>query len=225
MSEPGLILFDCDGTLVDSHADIVRSMQQAIVMAGHMGPSETEVRSIIGLSMAAALDRLLPGVDAAARELVVGAYRETYVASESAQQLYPGVSQTLKALVDRGYWLGVVTGKSKRGLLRVLEKHDLDSMFLVLRTADCCPSKPHPAMVLESMQEMGVGAENTVVVGDACFDMQMASASQVRGIGVSFGAESAQSLRAAGAEHVVDTFTQLLAYFPPLRKAEGSATL
>jgi len=146
------------------------------------------------------------------------AYRESYLSAEHGIALFPHVRETLEALRERGYWLGVVTGKSKSGLLRVLERFHLAELFYVLRTADCTHSKPHPAMVLECMQEMGVVAEQTVVIGDALFDIQMAKAAGVRSLGVSFGVAETESLLQAGAEDVVHAFPDLLAYFPPLQE-------
>ncbi|PJA30731.1 MAG: hydrolase, partial [Zetaproteobacteria bacterium CG_4_9_14_3_um_filter_53_7] len=149
-------------------------------------------------------------------EQVIEGYRDSYRDSESMVRLFPHVSETLEALRERGYWLGVVTGKSHPGLLRVLDTFKLADQFLVLRTADCTHSKPHPAMVLECMHEMGVTCGQTVVVGDALFDVQMARAAHVRSIGVSFGVAAGSELMAAGAQVVVDHFAELLEHFPPL---------
>jgi phosphoglycolate phosphatase len=103
------------------------------------------------------------------------------------------------------------------GLLRVLEAFDLRDYFYVLRTADCCNSKPHPAMVLECMAEMGVDASQTCVVGDALLDIQMAQSAGVAALGVSFGVSGSDELEHAGAIAVVNDFSGLLAYFPPLQ--------
>jgi phosphoglycolate phosphatase len=215
--KPHLILFDCDGTLTDSHGAIVKAMQQAFVANGRKPPADDAVERVIGLSLMGAIEKLTDE-----RSLYAGigeAYRDHYVAAEASLKLYPGVVETLETLKQRGYWMGIVTGKSKAGLLRVLEQFGLDDFFYVIRTADCCPSKPHPAMALECMAELGIEAEKTALVGDALFDMQMAMAASVRAIGVSFGVESADSLAAAGAKHVVDHFPALLECFPPLNSA------
>ena len=126
------------------------------------------------------------------------------------------MKETLEVLRSRGYWLGVVTGKSRAGLLRVLESFELGDLFYVWRTADCTHSKPHPAMVLECMLELGVPADRTWVVGDACFDIQMAVAAEVEALGVSFGVASSDELLQAGARRVVNDFAELLSYFPRL---------
>jgi len=198
-------------------------MQQAFASCGLPEPSAEEVRGVIGLSLAAAIDRLLP--TGGEVEPVAEAYRNHYHLAEAGLALYPGVVETLAELQARGYWMGVVTGKSRQGLLRVLERFGLQDYFLAWRTADCCPSKPHPAMALECMAELGVTAERTALIGDARFDMQLARAAGVRPLGVSFGVEAEAALQQEGAEAVVDHFSDLLAYFPPLKTQRSDATM
>jgi phosphoglycolate phosphatase len=223
VSQPELILFDCDGTLVDSQCQIITSMQTAFADNGLETPSEASVRAIIGLSLATAVDRLAPGLDRATQEAVLAAYRRSYVDSERSLGLYPGVREGLESLCDKGYWLGIVTGKSRKGLLRVLDAFNLHPLFQVWRTADCCPSKPHPAMVLECMDELGMGAARTYVIGDACFDMEMARAAGVQALGVSYGVEPAERLTAAGAVQVFHHFDEISPWFPgPARKASAA---
>jgi phosphoglycolate phosphatase len=214
-SKPFLILFDCDGTLMDSHFAIVRAVQQAFCQFGLPEPSEKAVFEIIGLSLDRAIVQLAGNRDMV--EEIKFAYRENYRAAEPELKLYPGVHETLQTLRQRGYWLGVVTGKSTAGLLRVLDAFDLQDYFYVLRTADNCNSKPHPAMVLECMAEMGVDAAQTCVVGDALFDIQMAQSAGVAALGVSFGVSGSDELEHAGATAVVNDFSGLLPYFPPLQ--------
>ncbi len=222
-TSPALILFDCDGTLVDSHATIIHAMQCAIAQQGLPEPADDEVAAIIGLSLADAVAALMP--EAGKRGAVMEAFRQHYIAGEHELALYPDVVDTLKKLRRRGYWLGVVTGKSRSGLIRALEFFGISDMFYVLRTADCCPSKPHPAMVLECMQELGVRAAQTWVVGDAVVDIQMAASANVAALGVSFGPSMHAPLRSAGAYAVVDTFASLLAHFPPLPEPEAAPTM
>lgn len=223
MNHPGLILFDCDGTLVDSQQQIITSMQTAFADNGLAAPDAASVRAIIGLSLAVAVDQLAPGFDDGLRQAVLARYRHAYVASESSLALFAGVREGLATLCHKGYWLGIVTGKSRHGLLRVLDAFDLHALFQVWRTADCCPSKPHPAMVLECMQELGVGADATQVIGDACFDMQMARAAGVRALGVSFGVEPAERLMDAGAARVFHRFDEIAPSFPSLAPAPPAA--
>ena len=213
--EPRLILFDCDGTLVDSHGHIIRVMQQSFQDCGQPPPSASDVREVIGLSLTEAVRGLLGRDDGKLLRQLVASYRHHYGMMPDASHLYAGVRETLASLQELGYWLGVVTGKSYRGLMRTLEQHHLHEMFMVWRTADTCPSKPHPAMVLECMEETGAHATRTTVVGDSCFDMQMAGLGGVRGLGVSFGASDTAALLGAGAFAVVHAFPDLMAHFPP----------
>jgi len=219
--EPSLILFDCDGTLVNSHGAIVDAMQKAFMASGLLPPPSENVHAVIGLSLSEAV-RKLHGMD---NPSIMQAYRDYYVASEAGLALFPGVRETISTLRERGYWLGIVTGKSRPGLLRVMDQFSLTEHFLVWRTADCCPSKPHPGMVLESMHELGVGGGNTTVVGDACFDMEMAKAAGVAAIGVSFGVATADQLEKAGAGAIAHDFSDLLEYFPHLQDDMASATI
>jgi len=220
---PDLILFDCDGTLVDSHAAIIAAMQQAFSEQDMTEPSSSSISHIIGMSLGDAVASLCPFVEK--RAAIVASFRRHYVSGESDLQLYPGVRETLLELCKRGYWLGIVTGKSHAGLLRVLSQFQLSELFLVLRTADCCPSKPHPAMVLESMLELGVHQDQTRVVGDAVVDIQMAEAASVCALGVCFGEPIHAELMQAGAMAVVDDFPSILAHFPPLQEEQRAPTI
>ncbi len=215
---PGLLLFDCDGTLMNSHHHIVRVLQLAFAEIGLPAPPEARLCEVIGLSLQAAAQHLLSDEDAALAAPLADAYRRLYRELPGDYELYPGVRDTLQALCERGYWLGVVTGKSHAGLTRTLDRFGLADYFSVLRTADHCPSKPHPAMVNECMQEMGVGKTQTAVIGDSTLDMQMACASGAMAIGVSFGVGDDAALRRAGARHVMRHFPELLSHFPLLQQ-------
>lgn len=192
-------------------------MQQAFQRSGLPAPKAKVVNDIIGLSLSEAVRRLLPNAKSdELHEKIMAEYRDCYRVAENQITLYPDVPEVLSELKQRGYWLGIVTGKSHPGMMRVLDMFSLRDMFYVIRTADCTHSKPHPAMVTESMQELGVSAEKTWVVGDALFDVQMAKSAGVPCIGVSFGAGDGDALLEAGAVSVVDGFSELLRQFPPL---------
>ena len=192
-------------------------MQQAFQNSGLDAPDAAAVSAVIGLSLHEAVRKLLADPEQKAlMESIMQGYRECYRVAEQHIALYPGVHEVLGELRKRGYWLGVVTGKSLPGVKRVLETFSLSDYFYVIRSADCTHSKPHPAMVSECMAEMGVDAARTVVVGDALFDVQMAVAAGVPCIGVSFGVGERNELLEAGAEAVVDEFSTLLNHFPPL---------
>ncbi len=212
-----LILFDCDGTLTDSHGSIALAMQKAFTDHGLVEPDYQDVLAIIGLSLIAAVEKLANNtLDEGTKTNICESYATNYRAMEHNLALYPHVIETLQELDSRGYQMGVVTGKSSRGLIRVLDLFDLHQFFPVWRTADICLSKPHPAMVLECMQEMGAIPENTSVIGDSRFDIQMANAASVRSFGVSFGVEPTSVLKAEGALHVFDKFEDILEKYPKL---------
>jgi len=225
MTYPHLILFDCDGTLVDSHHHIIAVMQKAFADCGVSVPDDDAIAGVIGMSLDMAMARLLPDIDAESRQRIADTYRKLYRNMPGNYGLHAGVVSTLMALQKRGYWLGVVTGKSSQGLERMFEEFDLSRFFTVWRTADQCPSKPHPGMTVACMEALGVDAGRTTVVGDACVDMQMAVASGAHAIGVSFGVEAHSALMDAGAENIVDRFDALMAYFPPLRQTATSSTI
>ncbi|HKJ83269.1 MAG TPA: HAD-IA family hydrolase [Mariprofundaceae bacterium] len=212
-----LILFDCDGTLVDSHAHIVNTMQKAMTACQLSAPDDGAVSEVVGLSLERAVEVLIPDEESVVQAQVTEHYRRLYLRPGSPQPLFPGVRRTLDELAARGYWMGIVTGKSRRGLARVMDEHDLHSWVMVSRTPDECPSKPHPDMVTECADEMGMDVGQVTVVGDACFDIEMALSAGAQAIGVSYGAQSADRLREAGAGHIVDRFEALLERFPPLQ--------
>jgi len=212
-----LILFDCDGTLTDSHGAIAQAMQKAFTDHGLAEPDYQDVLAIIGLSLLAAVENLADDtLDDALKTKICESYASNYRSMESGLALYPNVIETLEELDSRGYVMGVVTGKSSRGLIRVMDLFDLHRFFPVWRTADICTSKPHPDMVLECMHEMGVLPEHTSVIGDSRFDIQMANAANVRSFGVSFGVEPAHVLKAEGALHIFDKFEDISDMYPRL---------
>ena len=209
-----LALFDCDGTLADSQHAIVEAMESAFAAVNLTPPSPQAVRTRIGLSLPAMAAALLPEGDAATRAALVDAYRDAYMAARTAaaaapEPLYDGISDLLGQLHEAGWLLGVATGKSQRGLLRLLDAHGLRGHFVTLQTADLHPSKPDPAMVHAAIAEAGARAENTVVIGDTAFDMAMALRAGTRAVGVTWGYHDAATLTGAGAAQLVDTPAEL----------------
>jgi len=213
-----LILFDCDGTLTDSNGVIVRAIQWAFRQHDLAAPSEQAVLAVLGMDLNGVVLTLLQeqGADVRKVEVLAAAYRQHYVAIEDEISLYPKVMEVLQTLKERGYWMAVVTGKSKSGLMRVLQRFELHDYFYAWRTPDCTHSKPHPAMALECMYELGSLPEQTTLLGDSHFDIQMAKAAGVRALGACFSGENSQRLYDEGAEDVLTRFEDLLAYFPPL---------
>ncbi|SON55474.1 Pyrophosphatase PpaX [Hartmannibacter diazotrophicus] len=209
-----LVLFDCDGTLVDSQHMIVGSMTSAFALCGYAAPAREAVLGIVGLSLPIAIGRLAPHLDEPGVSALVDAYKAAFHQSRIdgvVEPLYPGCLEAIVALAAReDVLLGVATGKSRRGLTAVLGSHGLEKHFAVLKTADDAPSKPHPAMVIDAMAEMGVDPEDTVVIGDTAFDMEMARSAGTRAVGVTWGYHDATSLQHAGAHAIVDSYADLM---------------
>ncbi|GEO84992.1 MULTISPECIES: HAD-IA family hydrolase [Alphaproteobacteria] len=213
-----LVLFDCDGTLVDSVALIHEVMVRTFRHFGKAEPTVAQTKAIIGLTLDIAIARIdgKPHADAEAVAMMAY-YKEIFVGVRSElgfqEPLFPGIRELIGKLVERDdVLIGAVTGKSRRGLDGVLETHGFTSHFFVSRTADDCPSKPHPAMVTECCEQAGLVPADTVVVGDAVYDMQMAKAAGAAAIGVSWGYADAEELWAAGADAVVDRPEDILAF-------------
>ncbi len=206
---------------MDSTGAIVRTIRRACLAVGLPAPSEEKARGVIGLSLAAAV-RVFTD-DPAKQVLLADAYRRFWRQAEEEVRPFAGIPELLGRLEAQGFWLGIVTGKSRRGLDRLLAATGLARFFLVSRTPDECPSKPHPAMVEECAAELGLAPRDCVVVGDAVFDMQMARAAGARAIGVAWGAASPEALVNAGAEVVAEDIQALQAHL--LGTAQVAAAL
>jgi phosphoglycolate phosphatase len=208
-----LIVFDCDGTLVDSQQLIVEAARQTLLAHGLEPLEASAVRAVFGLSLDLALARLVPDADERMLLSLVATYRTTWRllrAQGVLEPLFPRAREVLDTLDRNGHLLGVATGKSRSGLLQVLDHHGLTAMFVSFQTADRHPSKPHPSMLQEAMRETGSDPWETLMVGDTSFDMAMARAAGTRPIGVAWGNHPPRLLEAAGAEIVLESFDQLL---------------
>ena len=207
-----LALFDCDGTLADSQHGIVAAMRSAFAANGLAVPDSQSIRQSVGLSVERAVGTLAPGADAALVEALAEAFRSAYFdlhdGAAAGEPLYPDIAATLNALHHSGWTLGIATGKSRRGLDRLLAQHGLERLFATLQTADLHPSKPDPAMVRAALAETGCAPARCVVIGDTAYDMAMARAGGAAALGVSWGYHAPAALVAAGAitvaEHVTD---------------------
>lgn len=211
-----LVVFDVDGTLVDSQGQILRAMRTAFEDVGVAQPDRAAVRSIIGLSLPDAMALLAPTASDADRLRLVSGYKEAFAAlrvaggAEAASPLYPGARAALDALAEIDtLLLGVATGKSRRGLEHLLEAHNLRRFFVTTQVADDHPSKPHPSMLWQALSETGVAAGNAVMLGDTEFDMNMAGAAGVSALGVGWGYHPPDALRASGARDVLAGFADL----------------
>ena len=212
-----LVIFDVDGTLVDSQSDILGAMHLSFAAEGLPTPARGDILGVVGLSLDVLMPRLAPDADALRLARLVQGYKDAYMALRSEQggavssPFYPGaraVLDHLRAMPD--VLLGVATGKSRRGLDKLIEAHGLEGMFVTQQVADFHPSKPNPAMLLQALSETGVDAAEAVMLGDTSFDMDMAQAAGVTGIGVSWGYHPPARLTAA--RHMVDSFDAV----PPL---------
>lgn len=217
MSALRLVIFDVDGTLVDSQADIVAAMSHAFARAEREAPTREAILSIVGLSLDRAIALLAPDLEAGMRDRMVEWYKDAYVAlraeigAAQSSPLYPGAREVLEALnAQPETLLGVATGKSRRGLDKLLEGHGLERMFITQQVSDHHPSKPHPSMIRAALSETGLEPHQAVMIGDTSFDMEMAAAAGVAGIGVGWGYHPRESLGAS--RHVIERFEDL----PPL---------
>ncbi len=211
-----LVLFDVDGTLVDSQNHIAAAMEVAFAEVGVPLPDRARILSIVGLSLPQAMAVLAPQASEDQRNALVDAYKSAFArvrAGGAAQSpLFPGARDVLACLADRADTvLGVATGKSRRGLDHVLSSHGLQGVFATEQVADNHPSKPHPAMVQTALTETGTAAARAVMIGDTTFDIEMGRAAGLRTIGVSWGYHPVDHLITAGADRVIDHFDALIA--------------
>ncbi len=213
MSGLSLVIFDVDGTLVDSQGDILGAMARAFETQGLPAPEREAVLGIVGLSLPQAFAQLAPELGAVRRTHLIEAYKNAYAAlvragGAAASPLYPGIHALLEELaaIDT-LLLGVATGKSRRGLNALLASHRLERFFVTTQVADDHPSKPHPAMLYAALDEAGVEADRAVMIGDTSYDMEMAQAAGVAGIGVTWGYHPATAL---GSAHSVVSSTAAL---------------
>ncbi|NYT40560.1 HAD-IA family hydrolase [Sphingomonas sp. R-74633] len=216
-----LAVFDCDGTLVDSQANICRAMEATFEAHRLPPPDRAAIRGIVGLSLAPAIARLLPEADDGLHLAMAEEYKRAFHAMRASaaldpEPLYDGIIETIDALDAAGWLLGVATGKSDRGLKLILEHHGLQDRFVTLQTADRHPSKPHPAMLELAIAEAGATPETTAMIGDTSYDMAMARAAGAHAVGVLWGYHTSGELLGAGAQVIADHASQLPAHLERL---------
>jgi phosphoglycolate phosphatase len=210
-----LVIFDCDGTLVDSQHHIVAAMEEAFGAERLAPPAREAVVSVVGLSLATAVARLVPAdVDASLIVRIADAYKAAFAARRQRpghdEPLFPGVGEAVRALSERGdVLLGIATGKSRRGVAAVLEREGFSRLFATIQTADTHPSKPDPSMVMAAMAETGAAPRDTLMIGDTTYDIEMALGAGVGAVGVGWGYHPAAALRDAGAHILVETGHEL----------------
>ena len=210
-----LVIFDCDGTLVDSQHIIVAAMNQAFDGQGLTPPPREQILSIVGLSLPIAVARLMPGADAGLVAAVNEGYRDAFGGlrrdPNHNEPMFPGALDAIRELAARpDTVLGVATGKSQRGVAALFERFEITPHFVTIQTADTHPSKPHPSMILQAMAEAGTDPSRTVMIGDTTYDIEMARAANVGAIGVDWGYHTPVELEAAGAHVIISRYPDLI---------------
>ncbi len=216
MTDLRLVVFDVDGTLIDSQHLIVAAMRAAFDEAGYPAPSKAAILAIVGLSLPVAVAALAPDIALHDRGAIVEGYRLHFAAAragdggEATAPLYPGARAALDALAaENATLLGVATGKARRGLDHVFRAHDLGHYFVTAQTADGHPSKPHPSMLEAALAETGCRRERAVMVGDTEFDIVMGRTAGFATIGVTWGYHPEARLREAGAHQIIRNYEAL----------------
>jgi phosphoglycolate phosphatase len=205
-----LLVFDWDGTLVDSAGHIAVSLQSAFADLGLPVPSDESARHVIGLGLQDALTYLDPTLPASRYEDVTERYRFHFLSGDAGIACFPGVQESLASLNREGYLLAVATGKSRRGLDRSMQSLSLGAHFHSSRCADEGFPKPHPEMLQVLMEELGTTPDRTLMIGDTTHDLQMAANAGVRAVAVSYGAHPLTELERLRPEACVDSFDGLM---------------
>ncbi|WP_020178196.1 HAD-IA family hydrolase [Methylopila sp. M107] len=210
-----LIVFDVDGTLVDSAHAIVEAMTDAYVSHGLAAPSRAAIVGVVGLSVSQAVAELSREAPEHPVETLGAAFKSSFnrglETAPDQSGLYPGAAELIERLSRRDdVLLGLATGNSRRGVARFIDRFGFEGVFVTTQSADDAPSKPHPAMIQQAAAEAGVSVDETAMIGDTTFDMEMARSAGARAIGVSWGYHSPDRLLAAGAERVLQSFDELL---------------
>lgn len=207
-----LVVFDVDGTLIDSQHHIVGAMNAAFADAGLPPLDRGQILRIVGLSLPVAVAELAGAQPPDIQARITQSYRRAFMQARviRAAPLYPGARECLDRLAERAdVLLAIATGKSRRGVDAMMAAHGLEGRFASIQTADDHPSKPHPAMLRAALDDTVVKAGHAVMVGDTSFDMDMARQAGLAGLGVGWGYHPPAALRASGAGHVADDFAEL----------------
>jgi phosphoglycolate phosphatase len=190
-----LLVFDWDGTLMDSEARIVSCVRCAARDMAISTPTDDQIRNIIGLGLKEALEMLFPGTDNHFKEAFIDHYRRYFLNEDSTpSSLFPNSLEVLNSLAEQNYLLAVATGKGRPGLNKVLDETGLRPLFHSTRCADETFSKPHPEMLLQIMEELGAEPEETLMIGDTEYDLQMAINAKTHGLAVSYGVHEVKRL-------------------------------
>ena len=207
-----LVVFDWDGTLFDSTKLIARCIQAACADLGTTVPSDRDASYVIGLGLADALRHAAPDLPPARYRELGERYRHHYVASQNDIVLFDGTLEMLQALKQKNHWLGVATGKTRRGLDDALQRSELKGLFDATRTADETASKPDPLMLLELMRELGAAPERTLMIGDTTHDLQLAANAGCASVAVGFGAHEPEAFASFEPLHVAHSTGELASW-------------
>ncbi len=209
-----LLIFDWDGTLMDSEARIIACMEAASHDLELPNPGKATIRNIIGLGLEEAVQTLFPGRNPAVQQRIVDRYRHHFLTADSTPSpLFSGVVPMLHDLKQRGYWLAVATGKGRTGLQKVLGDTELEQMFLATRCAGDTASKPNPQMLFELLDELGVEADQALMIGDTEYDLQMAQNANMQALAVSYGVHEQERLLQYDPVGCVDSISELHSWF------------
>lgn len=222
-----LVVFDCDGTLVDSQNGIVEAMNYAFTTFGLPPPHRLETLSVVGLSLPEAFAALAPDLKISERLAMAERYKNAFTElrhdPNASERLYPGARAVIETLIAReDIVLGIATGKSRKGVDRLLTREGWTGAFSTIHTADEHPSKPHPSMLLTAMVETGVGPDATIMIGDTTYDVEMSTRAGVRALGVTWGYHSAEDLEAAGTHALVDDYAEVIEELNRMFLVQGS---
>jgi phosphoglycolate phosphatase len=223
-----LIIFDVDGTLVDTQHHITAAMGESFLAAGLPAPKVEEVRRTVGLHLEEAFLRLAPPeLPRGTLEEMMGRFKKSAMAQRRQpgyrEPLYDEVRETIALLDLPHVCLGIATGRVRRGIDFSLQLHGLERHFVTIQTVDNNPGKPHPGMVLRAMAEAGAGPEETVVIGDTSYDMIMAKEAGAAAVGVTWGYHAGDELLAAGAEALVGKMAELPKTLEAFRRERSCA--
>jgi len=208
MSHYQLIVFDWDGTLMDSTGHIVKCMQQAITNLALPPLTESAINHIIGLGLNEAAHALYPDINSNTINDLANEYRSVWLQSAQATPLFDNAYALIEKLNQQDYFLAVATGKSRKGLDKVLTSTQLGPLFHATRCADECHSKPHPQMIEELMDYLGVLPKNTLMIGDTEYDLQMAHNAGADSLAISHGAHGVETLQACNPRAIVENLHQ-----------------
>ncbi|MGA9657922.1 MAG: HAD-IA family hydrolase [Asticcacaulis sp.] len=223
------VIWDVDGTLVDSRSSIFRAAVEAAHIINIDPPTYDQVRAIVGLSLFDALAMMRPDLSHEVIAAYTHEFQQSFLRFHSepgfSEDLYPEAQATLRHLKSQGWLMGMATGNSRRGVTRCLHTHDWHDLFDVTFCADDSHSKPHPQMLQLNLEALGIAPHEAVMVGDASHDMKMARQAGVHAIGVSWGFHTVDELHQAGAQDIVHNFEELTARLTALSSQSISQPL